>query len=199
MDIDEFVALSVKHNASDLHLCAGHPPMLRIDGELQPLAAASTLTAQGVQALCDGLLSAQQRESLRRLGQIDLALHRPGGERLRANVFQQSAGMSLALRRIAWQAPSLAELAAPAIVPALLRRDDGLLLVTGATGSGKSTTLAAMIDEINRHQPRHILTLEDPIEFLHRSRRSLIQQREIGRDSHSFDTALRARCAKIRM
>ncbi|MET5233760.1 type IV pili twitching motility protein PilT, partial [Serratia marcescens] len=112
MDIDEFVALSVKHNASDLHLCAGHPPMLRIDGELQPLAAAPTLTAQGVQALCDGLLNAQQRESLRRLGQVDLALHRPGGERLRANVFQQSAGMSLALRRIAGQAPSLAELAA---------------------------------------------------------------------------------------
>lgn len=82
MDIDEFVALSVKHNASDLHLCAGHPPMLRIDGELQPLAAAPTLTAQGVQALCDGLLNAQQRENLRRLGQIDLALHRPGGERL---------------------------------------------------------------------------------------------------------------------
>lgn len=102
MDIDEFVALSVKHNASDLHLCAGHPPMLRIDGELQPLAAASTLTAQGVQALCDGLLSAQQRESLRRLGQIDLALHRPGGERLRANVFQQSAGMSrIAAHRLA--------------------------------------------------------------------------------------------------
>ncbi|HCD7745692.1 TPA: type IV pilus twitching motility protein PilT [Serratia marcescens] len=192
MDIDEFVALSVKHNASDLHLCAGHPPMLRIDGELQPLAAAPTLTAQGVQALCDGLLNAQQRESLRRLGQVDLALHRPGGERLRANVFQQSAGISLALRRIAGQSPSLAELAAPAIVPALLRRDDGLILVTGATGSGKSTTLAAMIDEINRHQQRHILTLEDPIEFLHRSRRSLIQQREIGRDSHSFDAALRA-------
>ncbi|HIE1060571.1 TPA: type IV pilus twitching motility protein PilT [Serratia marcescens] len=192
MDIDEFVALSVKHNASDLHLCAGHPPMLRIDGELQPLAAAQTLTAQGAQALCDGLLNAQQRESLRRLGQVDLALHRPGGERLRANVFQQSAGISLALRRIAGQSPSLAELAAPAIVPALLRRADGLILVTGATGSGKSTTLAAMIDEINRHQQRHILTLEDPIEFLHRSRRSLIQQREIGRDSHSFDAALRA-------
>lgn len=192
MDIDEFVALSVKHNASDLHLCAGHPPMLRIDGELQPLAAAPTLTAQGAQALCDGLLNAQQRESLRRLGQVDLALHRPGGERLRANVFQQSAGISLALRRIAGQSPSLAELAAPAIVPALLRRADGLILVTGATGSGKSTTLAAMIDEINRHQQRHILTLEDPIEFLHRSRRSLIQQREIGRDSHSFDAALRA-------
>ncbi|MCW6012779.1 type IV pilus twitching motility protein PilT [Serratia marcescens] len=192
MDIDEFVALSVKHNASDLHLCAGHPPMLRIDGELQPLAAAPTLTAQGAQALCDGLLNAQQRESLRRLGQVDLALHRPSGERLRANVFQQSAGISLALRRIAGQSPSLAELAAPAIVPALLRRADGLILVTGATGSGKSTTLAAMIDEINRHQPRHVLTLEDPIEFQHRSRRSLIQQREIGRDSHSFDAALRA-------
>ncbi len=155
MDIDEFVALSVKHNASDLHLCAGHPPMLRIDGELQPLAAAPTLTAQGVQALCDGLLNAQQREPAA-AGAGRSGAAPAGRERLRANVFQQSAGMSLALRRIAGQAPSLAELAAPAIVPALLRRDDGLLLVTGATGSGKSTTLAAMIDEINRHQPRHI-------------------------------------------
>ena len=121
MDIDEFVALSVKHNASDLHLCAGPPPMLRIDGELQPLAAASTLTAQGVQALCDGLLSAQQRESLRRLGQIDLALHRPGGERLRANVFSKARGC-LSHCGASPGRPSLAELAAPAIVPALLRR-----------------------------------------------------------------------------
>lgn len=98
----------------------------------------------------------------------------------------------MALRRIASQCPTLAELTTPEIIPALLQCEDGLILVTGATGSGKSTTLAAMIDFINRHQRRHILTLEDPIEFIHRSQRSLIQQRELGRDTHSFDDALRA-------
>lgn len=103
------------------------------------------------------------------------------------------------MRRIAGQSPSLAELAAPAIVPALLRRDDGLILVTGATGGGKSTTLAAMIDEINRHQQRHILTLEDPIEFLHRSRRSLIQQRRSAATATASMRRCAPRCAKIRM
>ena len=119
--------------------------------------------------------------------QADLAL-----ALLRANFFLQNAGVSVALRRIASQCPTLAELTTPEIIPALLQREDGLILVTGATGSGKSTTLAAMIDFINRHQRRHILTLEDPIEFIHRSQRSLIQQRELGRDTHSFDDALRA-------
>jgi len=192
MDIDEFVALSVKHNASDLHLCAGHQPMLRIDGELRPAEGAENLTPERMLALCDALLTPAQRRELQWQGQTDLALQRPGGVRLRVNAFLQNRGISLALRRIAGDCPTLAALATPAIVPALLRREDGLLLVTGATGSGKSTTLAAMIDEINRHQRRHILTLEDPIEFIHHSRRSLIQQREIGRDSHSFDGALRA-------
>ncbi|CAI2521387.1 type IV pilus twitching motility protein PilT [Serratia ficaria] len=192
MDIDEFVALSVKHNASDLHLCAGHPPMLRIDGELRPLEGAESLRPERMLALCDRLLAPSQRRELQQRGQLDLALQLPGGLRLRANAFLQREGISLALRRIASECPTLAALAAPEIIPALLRREDGLILVTGATGSGKSTTLAAMIDEINRHQRRHILTLEDPIEFMHHSRRSLIQQRELGRDSHSFDDALRA-------
>lgn len=192
MDIDEFVALSVKHNASDLHLCAGHQPMLRIDGELQPLEGAEILTQEHMHQLCGALLQPPQRQHLQQQGQLDLALTLAGNIRLRANFFLQSLGVSIALRLIAGRCPTLAALAAPGIVPALLQREDGLILVTGATGSGKSTTLAAMIDDINQHQRRHIITLEDPIEFMHRSRKSLIQQRELGRDSHSFDEALRA-------
>lgn len=192
MDIDEFVALSVKHNASDLHLCTGHLPMLRIDGELQAVESGEILTQQQMAAWCQTQLSQTMWQQLQQVGQLDLALALADGTRLRANFFLQNAGISVALRRIASQCPTLAELTTPEIIPALLQREDGLILVTGATGSGKSTTLAAMIDFINRHQRRHILTLEDPIEFIHRSQRSLIQQRELGRDTHSFDDALRA-------
>ncbi|MBP0997671.1 type IV pilus twitching motility protein PilT [Serratia fonticola] len=192
MDIDEFVALSVKHNASDLHLCTGHLPMLRIDGELQAVERGEILTQQQMVAWCQTQLSQTMWQQLQQVGQLDLALSLADGTRLRANFFLQNAGVSVALRRIASQCPTLAELTTPEIIPALLQREDGLILVTGATGSGKSTTLAAMIDFINRHQRRHILTLEDPIEFIHRSQRSLIQQRELGRDTHSFDDALRA-------
>lgn len=192
MDIDEFVALSVKHNASDLHLCTGHLPMLRIDGELQAVESGEILTQQQMAAWCQTQLSQTMWQQLQQVGQLDLALALADGTRLRANFFLQNAGVSVALRRIASQCPTLAELTTPEVIPALLQREDGLILVTGATGSGKSTTLAAMIDFINRHQRRHILTLEDPIEFIHRSQRSLIQQRELGRDTHSFDDALRA-------
>lgn len=192
MDIDELVALSVKHNASDLHLCTGHLPMLRIDGELRAVEGGETLTHQQMGTWCQTQLPPAMWQQLQQIGQLDLALALTGGIRLRANFFLQSAGVSVALRRIASRCPTLAELATPEIIPALLQREDGLILVTGATGSGKSTTLAAMIDFINQHQRRHILTLEDPIEFIHRSQRSLIQQRELGRDTHSFDDALRA-------
>lgn len=164
---------------------ADHPPILRIDGELQPLAGTENLTLEQMLAWCDALLASPQRRELQQQGQADFVVQQPDGTRLRANAFMQRQGISLAL-------PTLAALAAPAILPTLLRREDGLILVTGATDSGKSTTLAAMIDEIDRHQRRHILTLEDPIEFIHHSQRSLVQQREIGRDSHSFYGALRA-------
>ncbi|QNK33281.1 type IV pilus twitching motility protein PilT [Serratia sp. JUb9] len=192
MDIDEFVALSVKHNASDLHLCTAQPLMMRIDGELQPLAGDAVLPAEDMQRLCVALLDERQLRQLRRTGQLDCALTTTGGTRLRANFFYQRTGVSLALRRIAERCPTLEQLQAPAIIPALTEREEGLILVTGATGSGKSTTLAAMIDHINRHQRRHILTLEDPIEFIHHSAQSLIQQRELGRDTRSFDAALSA-------
>ncbi|WP_447873553.1 type IV pilus twitching motility protein PilT [Serratia fonticola] len=186
------MVFSVKHNASDLHLCTGHLPMLRIDGELQAVERGEILTQQQMVAWCQTQLSQTMWQQLQQVGQLDLALSLADGTRLRANFFLQNAGVSVALRRIASQCPTLAELTTPEIIPALLQREDGLILVTGATGSGKSTTLAAMIDFINRHQRRHILTLEDPIEFIHRSQRSLIQQRELGRDTHSFDDALRA-------
>ncbi|KEY60704.1 type IV pilus twitching motility protein PilT [Serratia sp. DD3] len=192
MDIDKFVALSVKHNASDLHLCSGHLPMLRIDGELQAVAGEEIISPQQMEAGCKRLLTPSLWQQLQQVGQLDLALTLADGVRLRANFFLQNSGLSVALRRIASHCPNLAELATPEIIPALLQRSDGLILVTGATGSGKSTTLAAMIDFINQHQHRHILTLEDPIEFVHHSRCCLIQQRELGRDTHSFDAALRA-------
>lgn len=166
--------------------------MLRIDGELQAVERGEILTQQQMVAWCQTQLSQTMWQQLQQVGQLDLALSLADGTRLRANFFLQNAGVSVALRRIASQCPTLAELTTPEIIPALLQREDGLILVTGATGSGKSTTLAAMIDFINRHQRRHILTLEDPIEFIHRSQRSLIQQRELGRDTHSFDDALRA-------
>lgn len=192
MDIDEFVALSVKHNASDLHLCTGHLPMLRIDGELQMVKGAETVSPQQMAVWCNTLLAQGMWQQLQQVGQLDLALTLAGEIRFRANFFLQNTGVSVALRRVAGQCPTLVELAAPEIVQAMVQREDGLILVTGATGSGKSTTLAAMIDFINQYQRRHILTLEDPIEFIHHSRRSLIQQRELGRDTHSFDDALRA-------
>lgn len=192
MDIDKLMALSVKHNASDLHLCSGHLPMLRIDGELCAAEGTALLSPQHVVEWCKQVLTSEKWQQLQQQGQLDIALTLAGSTRLRANFFLQHHGLSVALRRLSDHCPTLAELHAPAIISALVQREDGLILVTGATGSGKSTTLAAMIHFINQHQRRHILMLEDPIELLHQSQRCLIQQRELGRDTHSFDDALRA-------
>lgn len=192
MEIDQWIALSVKHNASDLHLCSGHFPLLRINGELYPVEGAEKLSATALEQLGLTLLTPTQQQALQQQGQIDLALTRPEGIRLRANFFYQQKGLSVALRPLAQHCPTLETLAAPEIVTQLTLRHHGLILVTGATGSGKSTTLAAMINHLNQHCRRHIITLEDPIELLHHSANSLIQQRELGRDTHSFSDALRA-------
>ncbi|WP_127958673.1 type IV pilus twitching motility protein PilT [Serratia microhaemolytica] len=192
MDIDEIVALSVKHNASDLHLCTGDTARLRIDGELCPLPEGDVLSQQQMVAWCQAQLSTAAWQQLQQNGQLDLAIVSREGVRMRANFFLQQHGLSAALRHITSHCPTLTELAVPAIIPTLLTKQDGLILVCGATGSGKSTTLAAMINAINQQQRRHIITLEDPIEFIHHSQYSLIQQRELGRDTHCFDAALRA-------
>ena len=191
MDVEEIVALSVKHNAADLHLCSGHLPRWRLDGILQPIPALPPTSAPMLEALCRRWLDADQQASLKREGHVDFAVA-AGGQRLRAQLFQQRQGISLALRPIASRCPTLEALRLPASVAALLRQPDGLILITGATGSGKSTTLASMVDAFNQQTARHIITLEDPIEFIHHSHCSLIQQRQIGQHCRSFQQGLRA-------
>ena len=188
MDIEEIVALSVKHNVSDLHLCTQLPARWRRQGRLEPLPESAPAPA----VLLDAWLTNGQREELKEHGQFDFAVTLASGTRLRANAFHQLQGDSLALRILASHTPKLESLNVPAIIPELLKSADGLILVTGATGSGKSTTLAAMVDHLNHHFDGHILTLEDPIEFVHHPKRCLIQQREPGQHCRSFAAGLRA-------
>lgn len=192
MDLDEVVALSVKHNAADLHLCSGHLPHWRRQGVLEPVPDQATLDAAWLETFLTQWLDAAQQAALDEEGHVDFAITLASGVRLRANLFLQRHGLSLALRLIASQVPELASLHLPPVVEQLLQLDEGLILITGATGSGKSTTLAALVDSLNRHQARHILTLEDPIEFVHQSQRSLIQQREVGAHCASFRQGLKA-------
>lgn len=192
MDIEDMVALSVKHNASDLHLCSGHSPFWRHCGGLEPIGASPVVTSAMLAAYARQWLTDVQQAAFEKAGQLDFALTMADGTRLRANLFRQRQGLSLALRVIASACPDMAALRLPDISRSLLQLQAGLVLVTGATGSGKSTTLASMIAAINQQQSRHILTLEDPIEFLHHSQRSLIQQREIGTHCASFSAGLRS-------
>lgn len=190
-DFENKVAASVNHNASDLHLCTGYHPVLRIEGELKTFNHWPRVSAAWLHGLSRHLLSEVQQNRLRNIGQVDCAGTTLAGQRLRANVFQQQQGLSMAFRIISATCPLLDELDVPSIIHQLIEQENGLILVAGATGCGKSTTLSAMINAINQKQARHILTLEDPIEFIHSSRSSLIQQRELGRHTDSFSSALR--------
>lgn len=192
MNLDEMVELSVKHNAADLHLCSGHLPYWRRQGKLETMPQQARMTAAWMAQFIDHRLDEPQRQQLERDRQLDFALTLANGQRLRASLFMQRNGLSLALRIIAAHCPTLESLRLPPIVPALLEQRDGLILITGATGSGKSTTLAALVDALNRQQARHIITLEDPIEFIHHSQQSLIQQREIGLHCTSFSLGVKA-------
>ncbi|KNC92620.1 type IV pilus twitching motility protein PilT [Trabulsiella odontotermitis] len=188
MDIQEIVELSVKHNVSDLHLCSSRPPRWRRQGRLEP----APIPALDVESLIAGWLSAAQREAWQTRHQADFAVALNDGKRLRASAFMNMQGVSLALRLLPERCPQLASLTAPPALENLLHEESGLILVTGATGSGKSTTLAAMVDHLNHHLDGHILTLEDPVEFIHHSERCLIQQRELGPHCLSFADGLRA-------
>lgn len=191
MDICELVSLSVKQNASDLHLSAGHLPMLRVNGNLRACGERKldgiTLHKQVLSCL-----SAEQQAIFLSQGQLDCALSWGDGVRLRANIFQQRSGISAALRFIQTKIPDVCGLQIPEVIVDISHRADGLVIIAGATGSGKSTTMTALIAEINQSERRHIITLEDPIEFIHQSHNSLIQQREIGCHSESFSQGLRA-------
>ncbi|WP_413739704.1 type IV pilus twitching motility protein PilT [Sodalis sp. RH14] len=192
MDIDELVALSVKHNASDLHLCPGQAPIVRIDGGLCCLDQLPPVREDWVIACGDRLLDERGRGQLARDGQADCAATLSSRQRLRCHFFRQRTGTSATFRLIPTQSPSLAELGIPPVVKGLLKQPQGLLLVTGATGSGKSSSLAAMVDYVNLQRQVHIITLEDPIEYIHAAGRSLIQQREIGGHCQDFNAGLRA-------
>lgn len=192
MDLDEVVALSVKHNAADLHLCSGHLPHWRRQGVLEPIPQQTAQDGDWLETFLQQWLSGVQQDELEASGHVDFAITLQSGVRLRANLFMQRHGLSLALRLIASQAPNINPLQLPDVVTQLLQLEEGLILITGATGSGKSTTLAALVDSLNREQARHIITLEDPIEFVHHSQRSLIQQREVGAHTVSFQQGLKA-------
>jgi twitching motility protein PilT len=191
MDIDKLLQQAIELGASDLHLSGDNPPIVRIDGDIQRLDAPPVAGAE-IGTILAGLLAEPQRAQLEADLELDLALEHRSGVRFRVNAFTNRAGPAAVFRVIPQSIPALPELGAPPAVERVTALQKGLVLVTGPTGSGKSTTLAALIDHINTTVARHILTIEDPIEFTHRSKRSLINQREIGRDSRSFARALRS-------
>ncbi|EPI2800905.1 TPA: type IV pilus twitching motility protein PilT [Citrobacter koseri] len=188
MDMEEIVALSVKHNVSDLHLCNAWPARWRKRGKVE----IAPFSSPNVEVLLSQWLNDAQRRAWQADGQLDFAVSLPGELRLRASAFHHEQGASLALRLLPTTCPQLDALQTPAALPALLGGENGLILVTGATGSGKSTTLAAMVEYLNQHLDGHILTLEDPIEYRHTSQCCLIQQREVGVHCRSFAAGLRA-------
>ena len=190
MDIHQLLNTMLKMGASDLHISADSPPVLRINGQIYPLKAA-VLTPELTRALAYNLLNEEQRQTFEKDHEIDLSFSWKGRSRFRANFFMQRGAMSGTIRQIPNDIPGLDTLGLPPVVEELAKRPNGLILVTGPTGSGKSTTLAAIIDQINRTQRGHILTIEDPIEFVHTHRNCIINQREVGSDTESFTKALR--------
>ncbi|MDF3197742.1 type IV pilus twitching motility protein PilT [Pseudomonas sp. 1912-s] len=191
MDITELLAAGVRLRASDLHLSAGLAPMLRVDGEVWPLDWPVLESAQ-VADLLSPLLNNHQQKDFETSLETDFAFELPEVARFRVNVFQQHRGMGAVFRTIPSAVQSLEGLGLGEVFRRIADLPRGLVLVTGPTGSGKSTTLAAMIDYLNTHRRQHILTLEDPIEFIHQPKNALINQRQVHRDTHSFSAALRS-------
>jgi twitching motility protein PilT len=190
--IDELLEHMVTLNASDLHVTAGTPPVVRVRGEVERLDGFEAFTPEDTQQLLYRILSSEQQKHLELKRQLDFSHSIPGLARFRVNVYFQRESIGAAFRLIPAELKTLEELGIPATLHQLAEKPRGLVLITGPTGSGKSTTLAALIDEINRNRSEHILTIEDPIEFLHRHKRCIVNQREIGPDATSFAEALRA-------
>ncbi len=191
MQITELLTLAIEHNASDLHLSAGLPPMIRVDGEMRRLKM-PVLEQRAVLELIDAIMNDTQRQDYEALLETDFSVELPGVARFRVNAYNQKRGAAAVFRAIPSTVPTLDELQAPDIFKRIVEVPRGLVLVTGPTGSGKSTTLAAMVDYVNDKESGHILTIEDPIEFVHVSKRCLINQREVQRDTLGFSEALRS-------
>ena len=191
MDIAELLAFSVKNNASDLHLSAGLPPMLRVDGDMRRINV-PPLEHRMVHALVYDIMNDKQRKDFEEFYETDFSFEIPGVARFRVNAFNQNRGAAGVFRTIPSKVLSLDELKAPPVFKDIVNVPRGLVLVTGPTGSGKSTTLAAMMDFLNEREYAHILTIEDPIEFVHTSKKCLVNQREVHRDTLGFTEALRS-------
>src|SRR5713226_5043550 len=189
--IDDLLINASAHLASDLHLKAGSFPVMRIGGELHPVADAPRLSPEDTLDMAFSMMSNRQKQKLKEISEVDIAYSVSGLGRFRANIFQQRGSVSIVLRVIPDQSRDTAALGLPAVIDKIAEERRGLILVTGATGSGKSTTLAAMIDRINSTRSGHIVTIEDPIEFLHRDKKSFVTQREVDVDTRSFSEALR--------
>lgn len=191
MDITELLTFSVRNKASDLHLSAGLPPMIRVHGDVRRINL-PPMSHKDVHAMMYKVMSDSLRKRYEEDLEIDFSFDLPGVARFRVNAFNQDRGAAAVLRTIPSTILSLEQLNAPAIFAELALKPRGLILVTGPTGSGKSTTLAAMVNHINEHEYAHVLTIEDPIEFIHESKKALINRREVGPHTRSFSAALRS-------
>lgn len=192
LSINDILKTSAERRASDVHIKVGSPPVLRIDGKLTPMLEQKRLTQEDVVKLAFSMMNQTQREKFKAKNEADFAYGVPGLGRFRVNVFMQRGTVGTVMRAIPTKMATIEELTLPPVISKLAQEPRGLILVTGTTGSGKSTTLASMIDYINSTRMEHIMTIEDPIEFLHRDKKSLVNQREIGMDTESFSLALRS-------
>src|SRR3954447_5723133 len=192
MNIDDLLRIATERKASDLHLKVGNYPHLRIDGDLLPLTDQPRISAEDMLNMAFSMMSARQKQKFKETTEIDMAYGVAGLGRFRVNIFQQRGNVGLVLRVIPTKIRALDELFLPKVVEQICDMPRGLVLVTGVTGSGKSTTLAAMVDRVNSSRAEHIVTIEDPIEFLHRDKKGYVNQREVGVDTPSFGAALRA-------
>ena len=189
--MDDLFQIMKKNNASDIHLTVGVPPVLRVQGRLYQLGQYEALTPEEAQRLIYSIMTDEQRQHFEETLECDFSFGLKSLGRLRVNVYKQKGCVAAALRSIPNEFKTFEQLGLPSVIYNLMKLDKGLVLVTGATGSGKSTSLASMINYLNMHESNHIITVEDPIEFVHPHKRSIVNQREVGADTHSFQAALK--------